>query len=276
MTLPSDTGLQTASIVKKWLQNIGFNLDRPARSYHKQLHHILHDWMLSRGLDSYQTTYILKQLSLCVSGADKIYPSASLELKTYIGLSSMFFFYFDDQVQRHPDRILPDLQKFSSRVGFRLPASEYDDSCIALWADLVASETGKFYGPYAAGSIGKAMVDFINGNIIEGRFPGGLTDTESGSGSSSAANFLRDKAGCGEAYAQFIFSEELVPEKEYLEMYFACIPDIIRFTNRVNDIMSFYKESVIGDEENTYIMNTARVSARPPVDVLQQACDEIA
>jgi len=62
------------------------------------------------------------------------------------------------------------------------------------------------------------------------------------------------------------------PEEKYLETYLPTIPDLTELTSYINDILSFYKESVAGKEENTYVMNTARMEDSDPVDLIKQVC----
>ncbi|KAE8149789.1 hypothetical protein BDV25DRAFT_155650 [Aspergillus avenaceus] len=112
------------------------------------------------------------------------------------------------------------------------------------------------------------------GNIVESAVSERLNLP--GSFSRRASQFIRDKTGAGEVYAHFMFPEHLVKETRYLPTYapvIACIRDIV---DDVNDILSFFKESVVGSETNTHIMNRARASCCSPDDVLEQVCRDAA
>lgn len=68
----------------------------------------------------------------------------------------------------------------------------------------------------------------------------------------------------------------LFPEEKYLSAIIPVIPDFIELVDMINDIMSFYKESVVGTEKNTYFMNTARMRGCSPVEVLEETCNRMA
>ncbi|KAF8534190.1 hypothetical protein BDD12DRAFT_896819 [Trichophaea hybrida] len=93
------------------------------------------------------------------------------------------------------------------------------------------------------------------------------TETPMYFGPLSTAAIIKGTLDCFIGWALF-------PEELYLETYLPAIPSIIELVNGINDIMSFYKESVVGTEENTFMMNTARLHKRDPVVVLEDFCHE--
>ncbi|KAL2012165.1 hypothetical protein VTN00DRAFT_4883 [Thermoascus crustaceus] len=65
------------------------------------------------------------------------------------------------------------------------------------------------------------------------------------------------------------------PEKSHLEIFLPIIPDLIDFINYVNDIFSFYKESVIGSERLNFICNLAQAQSMSSLDALRSTCANV-
>lgn len=53
---------------------------------------------------------------------------------------------------------------------------------------------------------------------------------------------------------KMILPEALFPEKLYLDYYLQIAPDLLEFTVIVNDLLSFYKESIVSTERNNYVL----------------------
>ncbi|CAG7924665.1 unnamed protein product [Penicillium olsonii] len=162
----TDICSQTKETLRAWLRNVGFDLQQPVRPFHTQLYAELEKWVISQDLQNDQLKRICMLLPTCTSAADKWYPHASHQLKRYIALSTAFLLYVDDKVEQEPENILPDLQRVSSGACNGLHTLKCDDSVVDLWLELVATETGAFYGPYATGVITKGLIDFMLGNTI--------------------------------------------------------------------------------------------------------------
>ncbi|KAJ5876181.1 isoprenoid synthase domain-containing protein [Penicillium soppii] len=263
---------QTEEILRTWLHNVGFDLQQAVRPFHTKLYAELEEWIISQDLQEHQLSRIWMLLPASTSAADKWYPQASYQLKRYIALFTTFLLYVDDKAEQDLEHILPDLQRVSSGACNGLHALKCDDTVFNMWLELVATETGTFYGSYSTGVITKGLVDFMLGNTVESNVAAGLkVPAKFGQ---RGSKFVRDKTGAGEVYAHFIFPEHLAEENRHLPTYvpfIACMLDII---DDVNDILSFFKESVVGTEMNTNIMNRARTSCCSPHDVLKQICSE--
>ncbi|GAB1191255.1 hypothetical protein APSETT444_000427 [Aspergillus pseudonomiae] len=270
------TGLhkQTEEILRTWLQDVGFDLQQAVRPFHTKLFAELEEYIISQNLQEHQLSRIWKLLPACTSAADKWYPHASHQLKRYIALYTTFLLYVDDKAEQDLEQILPDLQRVSSGAYNGLHALKCDDTVVNLWLELVATETGMYYGPYSTGVITKGLVDFMLGNTVEANLAAGLNlPAKFGQ---RASKFVRDKTGAGEVYAHFIFPEHLAEETRHLPTYVPFIACMLDLIDDINDILSFFKESVVGTEMNTNIMNRARTSCCSPHDVLEQICRETA
>ncbi|KAK9859158.1 isoprenoid synthase domain-containing protein [Penicillium brevicompactum] len=265
---------QIGEILQTWLRNVGFDLQQPVRSFNTKLYSELKEWIISQNLQEDQLTRIWGLLPACTSAADKWYPNASHQLKRYIALFTTFLLYLDDTAEQDLESILPDLQRVSSGAYNGFHTLKCDDSVVTLWLELVATETGKFYGPYSSGVITKGLVDFMLGNTVESNLAAGLNlPAKFGQ---RASKFVRDKTGAGEVYAHFIFPEHLAEESGHLPTYIPFIACMLEIIDDINDILSFYKESVVGTETNTNIMNRARTSCCSGHDILKQICGEVA
>ena len=75
-------------------------------------------------------------------------------------------------------------------------------------------------------------------------------------------------------FEQFLFPEEQFPEREWARIYLPFLPEFMKIVDGVNDVISFYKESVVGSEENNFIMNVARAERRKPEEVWRRLCKE--
>jgi hypothetical protein len=63
--------------------------------------------------------------------------------------------------------------------------------------------------------------------------------------------------------------------EELLHEYLPLIPDLGLYTNQLNDLFSFYKESIVGDERNNAPHLRARMAQMSVATVLQQLQKEI-
>lgn len=265
---------QTEEILRSWLRNVGFDLQQSVQPFNTKLYVELEEWIISQNLQEHQLTRIWELLPACTSAADKWYPHASHHLKRYIALFTTFLLYVDDKAEQDLEKILPDLQRVASGAYNGLHTLKCDDSVVTLWLELVATETKRFYGPYSTGVITKGLIDFMLGNTVESKLAAGLNlPAKFGQ---RASKFVRDKTGAGEVYSHFIFPEHLAEEGGHLSTYVPFIACMLEIIDDVNDILSFYKESVVGTELNTNIMNRARTSCCSSHDVLKQICGEAA
>ena len=110
----------------------------------------------------------------------------------------------------------------------------------------------KFYGPYACSIFHKSIIDFVLGCLLEEKYP------KVPLSASSYPQFLRTKSGIAELFVHFSFPQSLFPEEPSLQKYIFAISDVAYCAEGINDVLSFYKESVIGTERNNYVFTYAR------------------
>ncbi|KAE9386497.1 terpenoid synthase, partial [Gymnopus androsaceus JB14] len=80
--------------------------------------------------------------------------------------------------------------------------------------------------------------------------------------------FSRTMSGAAEAYALFAFHSN-VPWTDYIH----AIPDIANFINDGNDVLSFYKENLAGDEQNRISM-ISKCKGVSKIDALTELASE--
>lgn len=117
-----------------------------------------------------------------------------------------------------------------------------------------------------------STISFIYWCILEQKYDGKIKVP---AGARNFPRFLRGKTGIAEAHVHMMFHEEVYPEKSHLEIFLPIIPDLIDFINYVNDIFSFYKESVIGPERLNFICNLAQAQSKSPLDALRSTCANV-
>ncbi|PYI04686.1 terpenoid synthase [Aspergillus sclerotiicarbonarius CBS 121057] len=131
---------------------------------------------------------------------------------------------------RSPDHLPPDQQDYISAIH-------------SLSHDYDAFDFGRIF---------KSAVDFMSGIIAEAEFLPRISQSPSCDG-----QFLRRMTGMGEAFAHLCFPRALnIPREDYIPL----VPEMDDFMNHVNDVLSFYKESIVGEEEENQILRYARLN----------------
>ncbi|KAA8895828.1 isoprenoid synthase domain-containing protein [Sphaerosporella brunnea] len=209
-----------------------------------------------------------RPLPLGVTFAELCYPDQPFELKVFVTIYTAVIIYLDDAITQTPDLVLPQLREYLSSFS----QGGLEQPVLALMHRYLTVEARKIWGPVGSAAVGKATLDFYLGLLIEAKFPNGLQATKT---SARFPAFLRYKTGASEAYAFFLFPDCQYPEEDYMETFLPAFPDIIEVTNGMNDVLSFYKECVVGTEWNTYFPNMARILGRDPIAVLEETCDHV-
>ena len=85
--------------------------------------------------------------------------------------------------------------------------------------------------------------------------------------------YLRDKTGLPDPYAHAVFPHDIFPEEQYRKFYLPTIPALFDIIILINDILSFYKESIRGTERVNYICTLAKTTGKTAVQCLYDAND---
>ncbi|KAF7122242.1 hypothetical protein CNMCM5793_000199 [Aspergillus hiratsukae] len=127
----------------------------------------------------------------------------------------------------------------------------------------------KLFGPYSGAVVSTTATSWIYGSVIELKYEGKIKPP---AGAFNFPRFVRDKCGIAEPNFHMVFPEELFPEESHLEIFLPIIPDLNDCINYINDVLSFYKETVVGPERFTYICNLAEVQSISIQDALRLTC----
>lgn len=87
--------------------------------------------------------------------------------------------------------------------------------------------------------------------------------------------YLRLKTGIPESYAHCIFPNDIFPESQFRKFYLPALPALCDIICFVNDLLSFYKETIRGTERINYISNVAKSTGKTALQSLYDTSDVI-
>lgn len=127
-----------------------------------------------------------------------------------------------------------------------------------------------FMGPYAASMITKTTIEFVESTNLEGEF------TNLPFGAVRFPRYLRAKTGYAEPYAHAIFPNDAFPEPEFRNSYLPALPALCEMIDYINDILSFYKETIRGQERYNFVCNLATTRNCSVKEALEIAVEDTA
>ena len=181
-----------------------------------------------------------------ISGIGMCYPFADQDTQVACGIHGVYVLLVDDLTKE----LGQSMDHFATNIILGRPQESSILQSLTDWLPY----TSAYQGPFATDMTIKSAIDFIRGCIVERDFDGKLIPPY---GAVNFPNYFRSKTGIAEPFAHFCFPERLYPESEYLHIYLPALQDICDFINHPNDILLFYKETVVGTERLTYIPNFA-------------------
>ncbi|KAF3808968.1 Ketoreductase azaE [Colletotrichum gloeosporioides] len=166
--------------------------------------------------------------------AAEMYPLHPFDIQVHIGLFTWLGFIIDDLNAE----LGPNLANFQSRFsrGDLQPCS-----VLECFADVLRSTTD-YYDPVVANLIVLSALAFVNSNAIEIRrdYQAIIPSMEA----PSWPYYFRDKEGLPEVYTYFCFYRDMCPD---ISRFMPAAPEMGKFINLTNDILSFYKEEKAGE-----------------------------
>ncbi|KAL4794818.1 terpenoid synthase [Aspergillus venezuelensis] len=197
--------------------------------------------------------------------ATTTYPFVSVKTQEVIAIYTSFAILIDDTTNVSTD----DLKTFLARL---CGGQSQPNPLLRDMLRFIADDIPQHYGPFASDMIRKSIIEFISACVIENNYTGKIKMAKT---APDFPYFLRHKTGMAEAYAFFAFPETLFPEGALLPVYFPVIPDLVKYFNLANDLLSFYKESVVGRETFNYISNHASTNKLRPADSLRETVSSL-
>ncbi|KZV75179.1 terpenoid synthase [Peniophora sp. CONT] len=215
----------------------------------------LQSWDIGEAADGF-----MKYLDLGLAGAELFYPSHEFELKIVVAICTAGVAWIDSVA----DSIYEALTEFQHRFYARLPQ-------LHPVLDRYANHMLKLYDHYEA-LVANAMImsscAFIDGSCLEIRALTKRVPTKKDA--KLWPYYVRNLSGISAFYSYACF-----PKKDHPDLvnYVQAIPEMLVLANFMNDILSFYKEELDGEQHN-YCQMMSRVSNRPSIKVLEDISHE--
>nr|BDI63123.1 sesquiterpene synthase [Trametes versicolor] len=195
----------------------------------------------------------------CYTIAESAYAHTSYEHQRIIALYTTYLTYVDDLGGRDLDAL--------GEFGRRLLAREAlgDSALDRLVTNL--QDMYAYYPRLSAHSIAVSTLDFFVGSYVE------ATGKEMAvaPGATKYPGYMRMKTGIGAAYALFNFVKDWRDPADHF--FLQLIPEIEFYTDTINDILSFYKESLAGETDNLIHLRAA-AEQKDPLSVLRDVVEE--
>ncbi|KAK2011370.1 longiborneol synthase [Colletotrichum eremochloae] len=191
------------------------------------------------------------------------HPNHPTEVQGFVGLFTWLVVQYDDIVGQNDE--MAEAQLFQERF-FR--GETQPNAMLEGLANLMR-EAPRWFDPVLANLLQISTLKFLTCNLLE-RHKGFLNMPVTRAGV-KFPDFVRDLSGINVAFAVFCFPKAQYPD---VEQYLEAIPDMARFIDISNDVLSFYKEELSGDTRN-YVHNRAMATGRPVLTELEVLKDEV-
>ncbi|EIW83041.1 terpenoid synthase [Coniophora puteana RWD-64-598 SS2] len=174
----------------------------------------------------------------------------------YVAMFTAVLVWIDDVAQS-------DVERARSFCGCFINGRPQPDPGLELVAQTL-HDAAKLYAPVQAAMIVNSALNFINGSVLEYD----LRDMKLSPEAPEYPYFVRTLTGIAEAFAIMVFPSD-VP----FETYIQALPSIMVFANVTNDVLSFYKEELAGENIN-YVSRAAFARGVSKVTALRTIANE--
>ena len=197
-------------------------------------------------------------------GVAQCYPHATPDAQLAYSLHCCYILFLDDRLRAHG----PPMGDFATQLLLSEPQRH---PILQSYTRMILNAQAHI-GPYAASMSLSAANNFITGIAFEQMYDGKILPTK---GALAFPNYLRAITGISEPVAHYVFPQHMFPEEQYLHVYLPCIPDLVDYINWMNDVTSFYKESIVGKERLNYVCNVASVRSITCKEALKFVVEEL-
>lgn len=180
--------------------------------------------------------------------AMQVYTQTPHDTKVFLTVFCAACYLVDDDM---PDELVPSFESFAARFNTGV---SHGDSGLDFIEMLLVEHAPKIAGPIALSCLIKGTMDCVVGCLIEKR----MRLSNAMPLTREFPVWLRRKLSLSEAVTFLLFPQSVYPEQEYLHMYLPLIPSLAQVIDETNDVLSAYKELVVGDEDDNLIGNLAR------------------
>lgn len=196
------------------------------------------------------------KLAIQAAGAAEwFYSQHPRDTKLVIALFTVYFTAIDDM----------GLEYLESIKNFRknMMAGQCQPRLLQSFSMLLRG-FDQHYDTFSADKITTGLISFMGSCAIESETQDQFHALKTAPG---FPRYFRIMTGLAEPYAYFILRKDLCsPENRNLSIQ--AVPDIMDFTDTVNDILSFYKESILSPERNTFVYHRAKSEGKNIPQVL--------
>ncbi|VDB87317.1 unnamed protein product [Peniophora sp. CBMAI 1063] len=215
----------------------------------------LTSWDLGESLED-----VLKYLDVGLGAAELFYPSHEFDMKLIMAISTACLTWVDSVAQS----IVNALAEFQRRFYSRLPQlnpvlDRYATYMLKLY---------DHYEEYVAGAMIMSCCAYMDVNCLEVRAV--TKELPAKMDAKLWPYYVRNLSGVSVFYSFACFPKKNHPD---LVNYIQAIPEMLIFTNFLNDVLSYYKEDMDGEQTN-YCQMMSQVSGRSPIEVLEDVSRE--
>ncbi|KAI0769055.1 terpenoid synthase [Trametes elegans] len=258
-------------VIRKFLRRVGFR--PPGHGPNAKLRAETTAEILSWGADV-SLEYVAGLTDTSCTIAESAYAHTSYAHQLIVAIYTAYMVYIDDLGGRNLDALARFSQRLVARSIRSAPANNGCDPAGEAFGDPVLERVvEQFQDMYAlyprvsADAMVVATVDAVVGMYIE-------FVTQNKPVMPGAARypwFIRSKAGIGSTYVHLNFMKGWrdPADNSYLQL----AGDMEQFTDCINDVLSFYKETLNGETDN-YICLRAAAESKDPLVVLRELADE--
>ncbi|KAG8162459.1 hypothetical protein KVR01_008224 [Diaporthe batatas] len=241
-------------LISNFLETIDY--DPPTKPDRTALRAAMTEYAAASGVPYNQDRHSRQCFETGLSVAIDMYPSHPPEVQLHIGVFTWLGFLIDDTNRR----IASDLTHFQARFYTGQP----QPSLLLEHFARTLRNTYLYYDPVIANTIVLSALAFVNANLLETRRE--FQELVPSQAAASWPYYFRNTEGLPDTYSGFIFPRALYPD---IGSFIQAIPDMGRFINLTNDILSFYKEEVAGETKN-YVNSKAKCENKPAMAAMKE------
>ncbi|KAH8809353.1 isoprenoid synthase domain-containing protein [Xylogone sp. PMI_703] len=249
-------------ILSSFLADIDFEM--PSWGYDHSLEQPVMEYFRGQPWEHHLREKAVGMAKWMSTGLGMCYPFVDKEGQVSIAIFATYVLFIDDIAPQHSDT----LREFQQQVIRNQPQKS---AILQSLLDFLPS-IEKLFGPYASAMITKSTIEFVYGCYLENKYDGIVTPP---SGAHNFPAYFRQKTGYAEPHAHFAFPQALYPEEQALHKYLPIISDLCDLINYGNDILSFYKETIVGPERLNFICNYSNVYGISVAESLRLTCSSV-
>ncbi|KAN0067520.1 Isoprenoid synthase domain containing protein [Elaphomyces granulatus] len=190
-----------------------------------------------------------------------MYPLHKKEVQLAIGLFTAFCIEVEDL----GDICVEEIRNFRENLLLGRPQLPLLQSCTAL-----PSLFDQYYDRFSSDKITTGLINFMGSCVLEFE----RTDFGALESSPKFPNYFRLMTGLAEPYTFFLLQKEFSTPDTF-KLLIQAAPDIMDFTDHLNDLLSFYKESIVSDDRNNFVYQQAMAQRISVHEVLRNLARQI-